>query len=136
MVLDDSGFLWIATQEGLNRFDGNIFKHFKHSEKDSNGLSGNFITKLFKDSHGFVLIGTARNGLNFYDPSSGIIKKVLIPEIDFTNSTINGIVEGPESKLWVAFEKEGVLKLDPQSYEGVVKRYATIQNTGSEILEI
>ena len=74
--------------------------------------------------------------MNFYDPSSGIIKKVLIPEIDFTNSTINGIVEGPESKLWVAFEKEGVLKLDPQSYEGVLKLDSTIQNTGSEILEI
>ena len=136
MVLDDSGFLWIGTQEGLNRFDGTLFKHFKYSKKDSTGLSGNFITKLFKDSRGYIWIGTARNGLNFYDPSKNIIKKVISPEIDLTNSSVNGIIEGPKSKIWVAFEKEGVLALDPQNYEGALKVDSTIQINGSEILAI
>jgi ligand-binding sensor domain-containing protein len=136
MVLDDSGFLWIATQEGVNRFDGNLFKHFKHSKKDSTGLSGNFITKLFKDSKGYIWIGTARNGLNIYDPLRKIIRKVIVPEIDLTNSTVNGIIEGPESKIWVAFEKEGVLKLDPQNYDGHLKLDSTIGYNGSEIIEI
>ena len=136
MVLDDSGFLWIATQEGLNRFDGTLFKHYKYSKKDSIGLSGNFITKLFKDSNGYIWIGTARNGLNFYDPAKRVIKKVVSPQIDLTNSSVNGILEGPKSNLWVAFEKEGVLKLDPQNYEGILRLDSTIQHNGSEILEI
>ena len=69
MVFDDSGFLWIGTQEGINRFDGKLFKQYKYSKNDTLGLSGNFITKLFKDSEGNIWIGTARNGLNIYRAS-------------------------------------------------------------------
>lgn len=133
MVFDDSGFLWIATQEGINRFDGNLFKHYTHSKKDTLGLSGNFITKLFKDSQGNIWIGTARNGLNIYYPSQNSISKISIPEFDLSQTTIRGIVEGPESKIYIAFEKEGVIKLDIQD---TIKFDSRIESFDSETHEL
>lgn len=133
MVFDDSGFLWIATEEGLNRFDGSLFKQFKNNPKDSLGLSGSFITKLFKDSEGNIWIGTARNGLNFYDSHKNTIQRVLIPEIDLSKTTVNGIVEGPESKIWISLENRGILKLDPKSFGTIEPQ---LDNNGSKILKL
>ena len=43
LVKDRRGFLWIGTQDGLNRFDGYTFKHYRRHKKDPHGLPGNFI---------------------------------------------------------------------------------------------
>jgi signal transduction histidine kinase/DNA-binding response OmpR family regulator/ligand-binding sensor domain-containing protein len=43
---DKDGFLWVSTLDGLSRYDGRKFKHFRHHQKDSTGLSGNAIYSL------------------------------------------------------------------------------------------
>ncbi len=58
MVQDDEGFMWIATFEGLNRFDGH---HFEHYTKSSHGLSANNINFLAKDSEGDIWISYHTN---------------------------------------------------------------------------
>ncbi|UCE93682.1 MAG: hypothetical protein JSV73_12935, partial [Flavobacteriaceae bacterium] len=133
MVFDDSGFLWIATQEGINRFDGKLFKHYKYSKNDTLGLSGNFITRLFKDSKGNIWIGTARNGLNIYHASRKKISKVIFPEFDLSNKTIIGIIEGPDSKLWVALEQGGIIKID---FRESIKFDSIVTESTSKILKI
>lgn len=51
---DANGGLWIATWDGLDYFDGNEFKVFKHSKEDSTSISGNEILDLFKDKHNSI----------------------------------------------------------------------------------
>lgn len=63
---DKRGFMWFATRNGLNRYDGNSFVVYKHSNSDSLSLSGNHITALAEDSLGNLWIG-ATNGLNRLD---------------------------------------------------------------------
>ncbi len=65
IVLDNSGFLWIATQDGLNRFDGTSFLTFYH-DNTKEGLCGSFINTLLLDS-GMLWIGTRSSGLCCYD---------------------------------------------------------------------
>ena len=54
---DDQGFMWFATQYGLNRYDGNNFKLFVHDPGNPNSLSGGNITSLFKDRDGALWVG-------------------------------------------------------------------------------
>src|SRR5215470_11364765 len=42
---DNMGYTWISTHRGLNRFDGNIFKQFLHSD-DANSIIDNTITSM------------------------------------------------------------------------------------------
>lgn len=58
LSLDKSGFVWIATENGLNRFDGKEFKHLKYNESDSLTISGNYIKKLTVDNTGRIWVGT------------------------------------------------------------------------------
>ena len=63
IIQDKYGFLWIATPNGLNRFDGYHFLHFYSEAGDSCSLSDSYITCFAEDAWGNLWIGT-KNGLN------------------------------------------------------------------------
>src|SRR5574339_416633 len=61
---DSRGYLWIGTQDGLNRYDGYGFKIFKHDPDDPTSLSHNSILAVAEDTNGYLWIGTWGGGLN------------------------------------------------------------------------
>jgi len=65
IVEDKRGFLWFATQEGLQRYDGNDFRSFIHDPSNINSLSNDWVKTLLVDLDGNIWVGTA-NGLNIY----------------------------------------------------------------------
>jgi ligand-binding sensor domain-containing protein len=66
---DSRGFLWITTEDGINRYDGYSFKHYKHIPGNINSLSDYAATHILEDSNGLFWIST-REGLNVFDPAS------------------------------------------------------------------
>jgi ligand-binding sensor domain-containing protein len=60
IVQDDQGFIWFASEYGLNRYDGYKFKVFKHEPGRPNSLGGVYIYSLFKDHSGVLWIGCER----------------------------------------------------------------------------
>ncbi|HUS86944.1 MAG TPA: two-component regulator propeller domain-containing protein [Bacteroidales bacterium] len=63
---DKYGFLWIGTQDGLNKYDGYEFKVFKHEPSNPYSISDSYILSLYRDSKDNIWIGT-EIGLNRYD---------------------------------------------------------------------
>jgi diguanylate cyclase (GGDEF)-like protein/PAS domain S-box-containing protein len=63
---DKQGYLWVATEDGLNRFDGKKFQPYRHDISDSNSISDNVIRKIFIDNQNTLWVGT-QNGLSRYN---------------------------------------------------------------------
>jgi ligand-binding sensor domain-containing protein len=63
MYQDSLGFVWIGTQEGLNRYDGREIRVFTNSANDPSSLSSNVVRAIIEDSKGYLWIATS-NGLN------------------------------------------------------------------------
>jgi len=64
---DKFGFVWVGTEDGLNRYDGYNFQVFKKSkERNSNHISNNYVTQITEDDDGNLYIST-RGGLDFYN---------------------------------------------------------------------
>jgi ligand-binding sensor domain-containing protein/serine phosphatase RsbU (regulator of sigma subunit) len=73
VIQDSHGFLWIGTEDGLNRYDGYEFVCYAHQPNDSNSLSNNFINAVCEAGNGLLWVAT-NNGLNSIDLKSGKIK--------------------------------------------------------------
>src|ERR1043165_2052999 len=67
---DHNHFMWIGTKDGLNRFDGRIFKTFRCNPKDTNSLSGNIVVSITQDKNHVFWIATKDGGLTRYDETA------------------------------------------------------------------
>lgn len=75
---DKDGYVWIASNRGLFRFDGNSYDIYRHDDSEKGSLSDSRILSVICDSKGRVWVATA-NGLNLYMPDSDSFKVVRLP---------------------------------------------------------
>jgi ligand-binding sensor domain-containing protein/DNA-binding CsgD family transcriptional regulator len=68
---DCTGFLWIGTDDGLNRYDGREFKIFRRRTSDPSSLAVDTVTSLCQDRSGGIWVGTWGSGLDRLDPQTG-----------------------------------------------------------------
>ena len=118
ILQDKRGFMWLGTNDGLNRFDGNNFTIFRNKPGDSSSISGNIITDLLEDKNEVLWIATADGGLTKYDykmPPAKQFKQYKHLPGD-TNSIpvnmVNALVEDREGYLWLATGGKGVIRLN------------------------
>jgi streptogramin lyase len=66
ILMDKKGFIWFGSEDGLNRFDGYAFKHYKHQKTDSTSINDSYILDILEDKAGNLWIATT-SGLNRFD---------------------------------------------------------------------
>ena len=125
---DRQGFIWLGTQDGLDRWDGAEFVHFRHHSgtKAGDSLSSNFIRALAEDSAGRLWIGTDTTGLDRYDPATGQMvhfRHVPGQPGSLSGNAIRALTFGPDGSLWVATSEAGLNRLDPATGQATVYRH-------------
>src|SRR3569832_2079443 len=60
ILKDKLGYMWFATEDGLNKFDGTSFTVYNHNVLDTNSIGTNQIQSLFEDPQGNLWVGTNR----------------------------------------------------------------------------
>jgi len=66
---DSKGFMWFATEDGLNKYDGTGFTVYNHTPGNPNSLSYKWIEKIVEDRQGNLWLST-RQGLSYLNPSN------------------------------------------------------------------
>ena len=103
IIQDREGFIWFATQSGLNRYDGYSVNRYEHDSFDRNSLSHNLIQTMYYDEDGIFWIGTY-GGLNRFDPDTRSFE-VFTNEPGNSESLSNNVVvavaRDPAGALWV-----------------------------------
>ncbi|WP_348638945.1 EAL domain-containing protein [Lacimicrobium sp. SS2-24] len=101
IIEDKHGFIWVATGDGLNRFDGYEFKQYHHSPGATNSLPDKIVRKLFIDSKERLWIGTDK-GLARYNQEKDDFTRFDNGNTELTNSFIGAISETEDGELWIA----------------------------------
>ena len=115
---DKQGFIWIATEYGLNLFDGNRFTTYKHNEKDSTSLCNNYVRTVFEDSKNNIWIGTM-TGLMLYHRDSNSFSQILLYRGKETiYPHVSKIIERQNGEIWIATSNEGLFKIDGSMKSG------------------
>ena len=68
MLVDNQGYLWVSTYNGLARYNGYEFEKFYSNPNDSNAIQGMIAYSLMQDSHGNIWVGTNPGFIEVYDP--------------------------------------------------------------------
>lgn len=69
LAQDNSGFMWLGTDDGLYRYDGYTLRAYRHDPKNSGSLSDNTVFVIYVDRGGTLWIGTGYGGLDRFDAS-------------------------------------------------------------------
>ena len=109
LVQDNTGSIWVGTQDGLNRFDGQTFEIF--TPDNTKGIeNGDFICSI-KASNGIIWFGTS-NGLTSYNPETENFKTYLYSSQNVLQ--IRSIEEDKKGNLWIASPTSGIYHFDIQ----------------------
>lgn len=87
---DTEGFIWAATLNGLNRYDGHRFRYFEHNPYDLGSLSNKVINDLLEVGD-FLLIATEGDGLHIFDKKKERFHKIPFKSIIPKTNNIEAI---------------------------------------------
>ena len=104
VLQDREGFYWIATQNGLNRFDGTSFKIYRHDSVDSTSLTHNYCTALLEGKNGDIWVGTY-NGVSRFIKNKGCFQPIFLhhPSNNFEiTNRIYHLAVDRDGNIWIA----------------------------------
>ncbi|MCW8803167.1 MAG: triple tyrosine motif-containing protein, partial [Ignavibacteriaceae bacterium] len=118
-VLQDSrGYLWVGTQDGLNRYDGYNFKVYKYESGNPNSISHNEVETLYIDKDDILWIGTLGGGLNKYNSETENFisyKADKNNQFSISSNLVMAIYEDEEGTLWIGTDGDGLNRFDRNS---------------------
>ncbi|MBN2426651.1 MAG: response regulator [Calditrichaceae bacterium] len=114
---DKEGFIWIGTDDGLNRFDGHTFKVYRKNPGDSTSLQSNIINCLYVDSRGVLWIGTYAGGLSRYNKEKDNFY-TYTTSVNDTNALLSNeittITEDKYNRIWVGTVSPVLHQFNPE----------------------
>ncbi|MCF0057098.1 hybrid sensor histidine kinase/response regulator [Dyadobacter sp. CY356] len=97
ILKDKRGFMWFGSEDGLNKFDGFKFTHYKHDSNNKNSITDSYIQDLLEDKAGNLWVATSA-GLDRYDREKNIFIHYKNGE---ANYDINDIFQDSKGRIWL-----------------------------------
>lgn len=110
---DAQGFIWLGTQDGLDRFDGKSMKHYNVIQGDKLGLVSNWINDIYTDHEGRLWVAS-NGGINLYLPGQDTFKRFNQetghPNLQADNILV--IAEAKDGNMWFGSRESGIFEYD------------------------
>lgn len=107
ILQDRDGFMWFATEDGLNKYDGYNFTIYKNNQNDEYSISDNFIWTIYQDRSGVLWVGTNSGGLCRFDREKDkfvSFKNDPQNPNSLTLNNVRAIYEDSSGNIWVGTE--------------------------------
>jgi len=126
LIVDNKGYIWIGTPNGLSRYDGYEFKRYFSNPIDTTAIQGMLIYDLFEDSKHHIWAGTNPNFLEVFDPERQTFRSYnytavidpLAQKTPLYGYIASTIEEGPDGRIYFNVftynDRPWLLYLDPE----------------------
>ncbi|TXE07023.1 response regulator [Seonamhaeicola algicola] len=101
---DKEGFMWFATHDGLNKYDGYNFTVYTPDRNNPNSINSNLTYTITGDNKGNLWVGTTGNGLNYFDKALNKFFHFTHDDKNpksITNNHISSIFKDSKNRLWI-----------------------------------
>ncbi len=107
IVQDKKGFMWLGTQDGLERYDGENFVHYYTTKSPERRISSNWVNDAFVDSNGDLFIAT-HAGIDKYNYDTQTFTPLYKSVPDLPTQNYLKIAEAKPGQLWFQTRDSGV----------------------------
>jgi len=125
IVHGSDGFIWIASADGLHRYDGYSFKIYRNDPQNKNSLPDNYINCIFEDGHGNLLLGLFSGDVCVLNKNNSTFKilnlKNRIPVM--SAKPVTCINEDGKGSYLIGYEEGGLIKYDTSKH--IIKTFTS-----------
>ncbi|GGF26165.1 hybrid sensor histidine kinase/response regulator transcription factor [Echinicola rosea] len=117
---DELGYIWMATNSGLNRYDGEEFKVFRNRPNDTTSLSENSIRKIMPGPEGELWLLNRNNVVEVYDAATETFSTSISQyskRYGFGSLAVHLVYQDKQGRYWFCHPNQGVSIYDPVSKE-------------------
>ena len=116
VIEDDHGFLWVASNNGVTKFDPRTERctRYLHDPNNPNTLAGSYVTSIIQDARGFLWFGTFDSGLDKFDPIAEKFTHYRNDDSGQLVARIAQVIEDKNREIWFVGER-GLFHLNQQS---------------------
>jgi diguanylate cyclase (GGDEF)-like protein/PAS domain S-box-containing protein len=111
MVQDTQGFVWVATQGGLHRYDGQRYVQYRHDPRDPASLPDSYVTALAIEGDHSLWVGSYAQYVSRLDLASGTIRRYEVAAGEQSQRQVSALLPHA-GKVWVG-TLAGLERLDP-----------------------
>jgi signal transduction histidine kinase/ligand-binding sensor domain-containing protein/CheY-like chemotaxis protein len=115
---DSQGFVWLGTQDGLVRYDGNELARYAYSRTTRDGLPGNYVRQIVEDAHQDLWIAIKDAGLARWNRATDtftVYRHDPANPASLSSDAAGSVLVDARGRVWVGTRDAGVNILDPTS---------------------
>lgn len=129
ILKDRYGWMWFATEDGLNRFDGTRFTVYRHKAGDTSSLPDNNITCMYEDGAGNLWVATGRGMVSMYNRKKDVFAPVAgYKGAGLLDNCVRSLGGDYTGKIWVA-NFSGLHLIDPATRTVTPQPLVTLEGT-------
>ena len=131
VYLDNDGFIWSATRNGLNKYDGYLFRIFKKELQEDLGMATNYVNCIIQDRRGMFYMGMwgalqNYDGIRFSDVEVKNLKGLVVKPY------VTCFVQRKNGEIWAGTSGLGIVKIDDPTHAhqvgGLLKDIHTVSH--------
>ena len=126
VVQDETGFLWFATESGLDRYDGYGFRNYRHERGNASSLSNNFVRDLAIGRGGVIWAATDGGGLSRWNPQTDTFQSWRhdpLNDASISSDRVRVVAHDPRGYVWIGTREDGLDRMDTSTGDVVHYRH-------------
>src|SRR5271163_4645280 len=118
ILQDSQGYLWLATESGLDRYDGNSIREYRRERGNEHGLASDYIWSIVEDARGDLWVATDGGGVARWDRRTEQFQQFrhdAQKSRSLASDAVRTILIDPSARIWVGTKDQGLDVLDPKT---------------------
>ncbi|MBK7042746.1 MAG: hypothetical protein IPH50_03020 [Rhodanobacteraceae bacterium] len=130
VLSDHDGFIWVGTQDGLARYDGEHVDLWRHRRKDAASLSESSVVALAEDDDGQLYVAHPVAGISVMNRSRSLLSHWRVASHGLASDRITSLRRAGDGRIWVLFQSGEVQWLDRVSQRAVTVPEINLRDLG------
>jgi signal transduction histidine kinase/ligand-binding sensor domain-containing protein/CheY-like chemotaxis protein len=118
MLQDSQGYVWLATEGGLNRYDGYSVRQFHRERGNEHGLASDYIWSMAEDSHGDLWLATDGGGVARWERRTETFQQFRHDPAraeSLASDSVRALLIDSKGRIWAGTKNLGLDVIDPGS---------------------